>query len=65
MHPSGLVQSSARRRNCEDKPFKHLRTLFTFETADIIFNRKQSNESLNDYASFDEPFYDNFFSGKA
>ena len=37
-----------------------LRTLFTFETADSTFNRKPRSESLNDYASFDERFYNNF-----
>ena len=41
-----------------------LRTLFTFETADSTFNRKPSSKSQNDYDSFDERFYDNFFSEK-
>ena len=34
-----------------------LRTLFTFETADSTFNRKQSSESQDDFAGSDEPYF--------
>ena len=34
------------------------------KTADSTFNRKSSSKSQNDYDSFDEQFYDNFFSEK-
>ena len=39
-----------------------LKDVFTF---DSTFNRKQSSESQNDSAGFDERFYDSFFSEKA
>ena len=41
-----------------------VRTLFTFETVHSTFNKKTKQRSLNDFASFDERFYHNFYSEK-